>query len=32
MEAVGHDERPGLALTALVAILAITAAWWALAL
>ena len=28
----GREERPGLALTALVAILAITAAWWALAL
>ncbi len=28
----GGDERPGLALTALVAILVITAAWWALAL
>jgi cytochrome oxidase Cu insertion factor (SCO1/SenC/PrrC family) len=27
-----HTERPGAALTALVAILAITAAWWALAL
>ena len=28
----GRDERPGLALAALVAILVITAAWWALAL
>ncbi|MGE5927483.1 MAG: SCO family protein [Gemmatimonadota bacterium] len=28
----GSDERPGLALTALVAILVVTAAWWALAL
>ncbi len=32
MDATGRDERPGLALTALVAILVITAAWWALAL
>ena len=32
MEAAGREERPGLALTALVAILLITAAWWALAL
>ena len=31
-EAAGREERPGLALTALVAILVITAAWWALAL
>lgn len=32
MDAAGREERPGLALTALVAILLITAAWWALAL
>jgi protein SCO1/2 len=32
MASAGRDERPGLALTALVAILVITAAWWALAL
>lgn len=32
MDGAGRDERPGLALTALVAILVITAAWWALAL
>src|SRR5688500_19433216 len=32
MEPAGREERPGLALTALAAILVITAAWWALAL
>ena len=32
MDTAGRGERPGLALTALVAILVITAAWWALAL
>ena len=32
MDATGRDERPGLALTALLAIVLITAAWWALAL
>jgi protein SCO1/2 len=32
MEVAGREERPGIALTALVAILVITAAWWALAL
>ena len=32
MDEAGREERPGLALIALVAILLITAAWWALAL